>query len=105
MQIGSGPTQMNELWRKAGLDTTAKSSHATMMSGKQHTVTVLFFKGRRPLFRSAWVGSVSLDFSGSNVYAGSIAGRTQADMWRQFRAFLDDEGKLYPNTVAAQEAV
>ena len=105
MQIGSGATQMDELWRKAGVDTGAKSPHAAMMAGKQHTVTVSFFKVRRPLFRSAWVGNVSLDFSGSNVYVGSIAGRTQAGMWRQLRAFMEDEGKLYPNTSAAQEAV
>ena len=96
---------MDELWRKAGVDTGAKSPHAAMIAGKQHTVTVLFFKVRRPLFRSAWVGNVSLDFSGSNVYVGSIAGRTQAGMWRQLRAFMEDEGKLYPNTSAAQEAV
>jgi len=26
-------------------------------------------------------------------------------MWRQLRAFIEDEGKLYPGTAAAQEAV
>jgi hypothetical protein len=51
------------------------------------------------------VGNVSLAFSGSNVYVGSIAGHTQADMWRQLHAFMEDEGKLHPNTSAAQEAV
>ena len=105
MQIGSGATQMDELWRKAGVDTGAKSSHAAMMAGKQHTVTVLFFKVRKPFFRSGWVGDVSLNFSGSNVYAGSIAGRTQAGMWRQLRGFIEDEGKLFPDSTTAQQAV
>ena len=76
-----------------------------MMAAKQHTVTILFFKARKTLFRSVWVGNVSLDFGGSNIYAGSVAGRTQADMWRQLRAFIEEEGKLYPATAAAQEAV
>ena len=105
MQIGSGPTQMDALWRQAGIDTGAKSSYAAMMAAKQHTVTILFFKVRKTLFRSVWVGNVSLDFGGSNIYVGSVAGRTQADMWRQLRTFIEDEGKLYPGTAAAQEAV
>ena len=105
MKIGSGATQMDALWRHAGIDTGAKSSYAEMMAAKQYTVTILFFKVRKPLFRSVWVGNVSLDFGGSNIYVGSVAGRTQADMWRQLRAFIEDEGKLYPGTAAAQEAV
>ena len=105
MQIGSGPTQMDALWRQAGIDTGAKSSYAAMMAAKQYTVHISFFKVRKMLFRSVWVGNVSLDFGGSNLYVGSIAGRTQADMWRQLRVFISDEGKLYPSTAAAQEAV
>jgi hypothetical protein len=72
---------------------------------KQHNVTVIFFKTRKTTFRSTWVGDVSLDFDGSNLYAGSVARRTQADMWRQLRAFVDGDGRLYPSTTAAQEAV
>jgi hypothetical protein len=105
MQIGSGAAQMNALWRQAGIDTGAKSSYAAMMAAKEHTVSIVFFKVRKALFRSGWVGDVSLDFANGNLYVGSVAGRTQADMWRQLRAFLDDEAKLYPSTAAAQEAV
>jgi len=105
LMIGSGPTQMDALWRQAGIDTGPKSSYAAMMAAKQHTVTVLFFKVRKQLFRSAWIGNVSLDFSGRHINVGCVAGRTQADMWRQLRAFLEDEGKLYPSTVTTQEAV
>ena len=105
MQIGSGPTQVDALWRQAGIDTGAKSSYAAMMEAKQHTVGILFFKVRKTFFRSVWIGNVSLEFGGSNLYVGSVAGRTQADMWRQLRVFIEDEGKLYPSTAAAQEAV
>ena len=104
MQIGSGATQMDALWRQAGIDTGTKS-YAAMMAAKEHAVTISFFKVRKPLFRSAWVGNISLDFGGNTVYVGSVAGRTQAEMWRQMRAFMEDEGKLYPNTSAAQRAV
>ena len=78
---------------------------AAMMAANQHTVTILFFKVRKTLFRAVWVGNVSLDFGGSKLYVGSVAGRTQADMWRQLRAFIEEEGKLYPDTAAAQAAV
>jgi hypothetical protein len=105
MQIGSGATQMDALWRHAGIDTGAKSSYAAMMAANQHTVTILFFKVRKTLFRAVWVGNVSLDFGGSKLYVGSVAGRTQANMWRQLRAFIEEEGKLYPDTAAAQAAV
>ena len=105
MQIGSDSTQMDALWRNAEIDSGAKSSYAAMMASKQHTVTILFFKVRKTLFRSGWVGNVSLDFGGSNIYAGSVAGRTQADMWRQLRCFIEEEGKLHPGTAAAQEAL
>jgi hypothetical protein len=105
MMIGSTAAEMGALWRLAGVSTDSKSSYADMMAAKRHTVTTIFFKVRKSLFRSAWVGNVSLDFDKSTINVGSVAGRTQADMWRQLRAFVDGDGRLHASTAAAQEAV
>jgi hypothetical protein len=105
MMIRSSAVEMDTLWRRCGISTDSKSSHADMLTAKEHTVTTIFFKVRRSLFRSAWVGNVSLDFGGGNLYVGSVAGRTQADMWRQLRAFVDGEVHLHASTNAAQDAV
>ena len=104
MMIGSGPTQMAALWRQLRIATDDKSSYAEMMQGKQHTVHLQFFKIRKSLFRSAWIGNVNLQSDRSSVYAGSVAGRTQADMWRQLRGFLEAGRELYPSTSTAAEA-
>jgi hypothetical protein len=105
MMIGSTDAQMAALWRLAGMKTDSKSSYAAMLAAKQHHVTLMFSKVRKSLFRSAWVGNVSMDFDKINVCAGSVAGRTQADMWRQLRAFVEADGKLYPSTTAAFDAI
>lgn len=105
MMIDSSAVEMDALWQSAGIGTGSKSSYAAMLNAKQHNVTVIFFKTRKNIFRSTWVGNVSLDFDGSNLYAGSVAGRTQADMWRQLRGFVDGGGRLHASTTAAQEAV
>ena len=105
LMVPSTAASMNALWGQAGLNTDAQSCHAEMMAAKEHFVTVMFTKVRKSLFRTGWVGNVSLDFGGSNIYVGSVAGRTQANMWRQLRAFIEEEGKLHPGTAAAQEAV
>jgi hypothetical protein len=105
MMMRSNAKEMNVLWEQAGRSTGAQSSHAAMIAAKEHVVTVMFAKVRKSLFRAGWIGNVSLDFDRSNLYVGSVAGRTQADMWRQLRKFLEYDGMLYPSTAAALEAL
>jgi hypothetical protein len=95
---------MTELWRVSGIATDAKSSFATMQSSPEHWIDVYFFKLRRGLFGSIWVGNVKLSFAKSEIVIGSIAGSTQEAMWRQLREFIDGEGNLYDSTDAAVTA-
>jgi hypothetical protein len=105
LMIGSSAAEMDRLWRDAGMSTGSKSSHPAMMQAKQHVVAVIFFKVRKSIFRSAWIGNVSLDFDKSTVYVGSVAGHTQTDMWRQLRAFMEGSGQLDRSTQVAQRRV
>lgn len=105
IMIKSDATKMSELWRRSEISTDAKSSYAEMLSATDHFVRLVFFKARPSLFRTAWLGNVSLYFHGSTLYVGSVAARAQLAMWQQLRAFMDGAGALHPSTSAAIEAV
>jgi hypothetical protein len=102
----SNAAAMDRLWQDAGLSTSGGSAHPEMMRAKEHHVSVGFFKVRKGLFRTVWLGNVHLDFDNKSMYAGSIAGRTQSDMWRHLHAVLDGVGEreLYKSPGSAYAA-
>jgi hypothetical protein len=104
LMISVSAATMATLWVQAGVSTSPESSYADMQKGIDHTVNLSFFKVKKSWFRSAWVGNVSLLFDRSTLTVGFIAGRDQPAMWRQFRAFLDLNGKLYDSAATALAA-
>jgi hypothetical protein len=101
LMFDASEEQMVRMWKNSGLATGDSSSLAAMRSGSHRNVCVTFFKVRTSLFRSAWVGNVDLGFDHQRVYIGSIGGRTQVAMWRQFRNFNDGDGALFDSTAIA----
>ena len=49
-----------------------------------------------------WIGNVTVQFNGMQVFLGSVGGKTQGLMWGHFRDVLGLRTKMYGDT---QEAV
>ncbi|MGO9594936.1 MAG: hypothetical protein ACLQFT_20000 [Steroidobacteraceae bacterium] len=92
---------MSEMWQRCGISTVGKSSYPQMREAAEHTIDIYFFKVRKGWFKVAWVGNVLFGFGNLHIGAGSIAGRTQAAMWRQLHEFMDGDGRLYDSTADA----
>jgi hypothetical protein len=96
--------QMIALWLTRGISTTGESSYRQMLASADHCVDVYFHKAKKGLFGAIWIGTVGFNFARSQMPVGCVSGRSQAAMWKQFRAFIAGTGSLYDDTQAAWTA-